>query len=146
VVKFTPRSLYPRGKSPRCVLDRWLGGPHSRSEQHGEVKILDHSVVQAVASRYTDCAVFKGYIAPETTFSICHHHRDSIFSMVISRLWRTLRCLVRLGQWYNDGSNIITTFRVCYEFYQAFIVQPYQTSTELLRTSYRQSLRDPPAK
>jgi hypothetical protein len=42
-----------------------LGGPQSRSERHGEVKILnpqrdsnsDPSVVQPVASRYTDCAI-----------------------------------------------------------------------------------------
>jgi hypothetical protein len=34
VVSFTPRPLYPRGKSPLYPLDRRLGGPH------GEVKIL----------------------------------------------------------------------------------------------------------
>jgi hypothetical protein len=28
---FTPRPLYPRGKSPRYPLDRRLGGPQSRS-------------------------------------------------------------------------------------------------------------------
>jgi hypothetical protein len=31
VVRFTPRPLYPRGKSPRYPLDRGLGGPQSRS-------------------------------------------------------------------------------------------------------------------
>jgi hypothetical protein len=42
VVSFTPRPPYPRGKSHRYPLDRrWLGGPQSRSERHGEEKILD---------------------------------------------------------------------------------------------------------
>jgi hypothetical protein len=33
--------LYPWGKSPRYPLARRLGGPQSRSGQHGEKKILD---------------------------------------------------------------------------------------------------------
>jgi hypothetical protein len=41
VVIFTPRPLYPRGKSPRYPLDRMLGGPQSRSGRLGEKKILD---------------------------------------------------------------------------------------------------------
>jgi hypothetical protein len=34
VVSFTPRPLYPRGKSPRYLFDRRLGGPRSRSQYH----------------------------------------------------------------------------------------------------------------
>jgi hypothetical protein len=41
VVSFTPRLLYPRGKSPRCSLDRKLGGPQSCPRRYGEVKILE---------------------------------------------------------------------------------------------------------
>jgi hypothetical protein len=41
VVKFTPRPLYPRGKSPRYPLDRRLGGLQSRSGRFGEEKIRD---------------------------------------------------------------------------------------------------------
>jgi hypothetical protein len=33
VVSFTPRPLYPRGKSPRYPLDRRLGGPQGRSRR-----------------------------------------------------------------------------------------------------------------
>jgi hypothetical protein len=36
VVSFTPRPLYPRGKSPRNSLDKMLGGLQSRSGSCGE--------------------------------------------------------------------------------------------------------------
>jgi len=36
VVCFTPRWLYPQGKSPCNPLDRRLGGTQSRSERGGE--------------------------------------------------------------------------------------------------------------
>jgi hypothetical protein len=38
VVSFTPRPLYPQGKSPYNLLDRRLGGPLSRSGRDGEEK------------------------------------------------------------------------------------------------------------
>jgi hypothetical protein len=38
VVSFTPRPLYPLGKSPWYPLDRRLGGPQSRSGRGGEEK------------------------------------------------------------------------------------------------------------
>jgi hypothetical protein len=38
VVSFTPRPLYPQGKSPWYPLDRRLGGPQSRSGRDGEEK------------------------------------------------------------------------------------------------------------
>jgi hypothetical protein len=43
VVSFTPRPLYPRGKSPRYPLDRRLGGLQSRSGRLGEETILDRT-------------------------------------------------------------------------------------------------------
>jgi hypothetical protein len=39
VVNFTPRPLYPKGKSPWYPSDRRLGKPHSRSGRGGEEKI-----------------------------------------------------------------------------------------------------------
>jgi hypothetical protein len=63
VVIFTPRPLYPRGKSNRQPLDRTLGGPQSRSGRREANSWLyrdsnsDPSVVQLVASRYTDYAI-----------------------------------------------------------------------------------------
>jgi hypothetical protein len=41
VVSFTPRPLYPRGKSPRYPLDRRLGGSQNQSGRRGEETILD---------------------------------------------------------------------------------------------------------
>jgi hypothetical protein len=41
VVSFTPRPLYPRGKSLLYPLDRRLGGLQGRSGRRGEDKILD---------------------------------------------------------------------------------------------------------
>jgi hypothetical protein len=38
MVSFTPRPLYPQGKSPWYPLDRRLGGPQSRSGRGGEEK------------------------------------------------------------------------------------------------------------
>jgi hypothetical protein len=38
VVRFTPRPLYPQGKSPWYTLDRRLSGPQSRSGRGGEEK------------------------------------------------------------------------------------------------------------
>jgi hypothetical protein len=41
MVSFTPRPLYPRGKSSRYILDRRLGGLQNRSERLGEEEVLD---------------------------------------------------------------------------------------------------------
>jgi hypothetical protein len=51
VVSFTPLPLYPRGKNPRYLLDRRLGGPQSRSGRHGEEKILDRIGTRTPTSR-----------------------------------------------------------------------------------------------
>jgi hypothetical protein len=59
VVSFTPRPLYPQGKSPRYSLDRRLGGPQSRSGRGGEEKNshslpgLEPSIIQPIAQRCT---------------------------------------------------------------------------------------------
>jgi hypothetical protein len=55
--------------APRYPLDRKLGGPQSRSERYGEVKILDPigtrtrtpQSFQLVDSRYTDYTMLKLY-------------------------------------------------------------------------------------
>jgi hypothetical protein len=59
VVRFTPRPLYPQGKSPWYPLHRRLGGKQSRSGRGGEEKNshplprLDPPIIQPVAQRYT---------------------------------------------------------------------------------------------
>jgi len=58
VVSFTPRPLYPRGKSPWYPLDRRICGPQSRSGRDGEEKNsqplpgLKSPIIQPVAQRY----------------------------------------------------------------------------------------------
>jgi hypothetical protein len=55
VVSFTPRLLYPKGKSHWCPFDRRLDGLQSRSGHGGEEKNsrplsgLKHPIVQPVA-------------------------------------------------------------------------------------------------
>jgi hypothetical protein len=59
MVNFTPRPLYPQGKSPWYPLGRRLGGLQSQSERGGERKnsqplpVLEPPIIQTVAQRYT---------------------------------------------------------------------------------------------
>jgi hypothetical protein len=64
VVNFTPQPLYPRGNSLWYPLGRNLGEPQSRSGRCGGENSwpyrdsnFDLSVVQPVASRYTDYTI-----------------------------------------------------------------------------------------
>jgi hypothetical protein len=65
VVSFTPRSLYPQGKSPWYPLDRRLGGPQSRSGDCDEEKIPSSRresnprtpLIQPVVQRNTGWAI-----------------------------------------------------------------------------------------
>jgi hypothetical protein len=41
VVNFMSLPLYPRGRSLQCLLDWRVGGLQSRSQQYGEVKVLN---------------------------------------------------------------------------------------------------------
>jgi hypothetical protein len=59
-----PSRFNPGGKSTQYLLDRRLGGTQSRSGRHGEKPFYStgtgtptHSIVQPVASRYTDYAI-----------------------------------------------------------------------------------------
>jgi hypothetical protein len=59
VVSFTPRPLYPQGRSACYPLDRRLGWPQSRSGRGGEennsqpLPGLEPPIIQSVAQRYT---------------------------------------------------------------------------------------------
>jgi hypothetical protein len=65
VVNFTPRPLYPQGKSPRYPLNRRLGGPQEpvwtiwrrENSWYYRDSNSDPFVVQLVACRYTDYAI-----------------------------------------------------------------------------------------
>jgi hypothetical protein len=65
VVSFTPRPLYPQGKSPWYSLDKMLGGPlkpvwmtwrGEKSCPYRDSK-SDPSAVRPAASHYTDCPI-----------------------------------------------------------------------------------------
>jgi hypothetical protein len=67
VVSFTPRLLYPQGKSPWYPLNRRLDGLQRRSGRGGEEKNsqplpgLEPPIIQPVAQRYTtelSCLLF----------------------------------------------------------------------------------------
>jgi hypothetical protein len=85
VVSFTTRQLYPRGKRSRYPLDRRLGEPQSRSRQHGKEKILDpsgtrtpaSSVVQPVASSYTDYYSLKVLLIRLEIFNVTRHNNNN---------------------------------------------------------------------
>jgi hypothetical protein len=59
MVSFTPRPLYPQGRSPGYPLDRRLGGHQSLSGRGGEEKNsqllpeIEPPIIQPVAQRYT---------------------------------------------------------------------------------------------
>jgi hypothetical protein len=60
VISFTPRSLYPQGKSLWYTLHRRLGGPQSRSRHGGKEKNsqplpgLELPIIQLVACGFSD--------------------------------------------------------------------------------------------
>jgi hypothetical protein len=59
MISFTPRPLYPQGKSSWYALDRRLGWPQSRSGRGGEEKNfqplpgLEPPIIQPIAQSYT---------------------------------------------------------------------------------------------
>jgi hypothetical protein len=64
VARFTPRSLYPRGKSPRYPLDRRPGGLHSRSGRGSEEK----------------------HLCPYRESNLRHHYNDWLTRLIIQNL------------------------------------------------------------
>jgi hypothetical protein len=91
VVRFTPRPLYPRRKSPLYLLDRRLGGPQNRSGRRGEEKILDPTGTRA--STPPPVAI------PTALFRLnsCYYYLISflIFQPLISfKSWGGGRCVV----------------------------------------------------
>jgi hypothetical protein len=63
VVSFTPQPLYPQGKSPRCPLDRRLGGPQSRSRRGDEEKNSQAAPVCNLSTDHMDVPDEAGYLS-----------------------------------------------------------------------------------
>jgi hypothetical protein len=113
VVSFTHRSLYLLRKSSRYPLDGRLGGPQNRSGWHAQNSYhyrdsnSDPSIVQPVASHYTDWAIptltrFFQLYPQALAFWLCtatrtlssglhsnHHMESSFFVYFITRPTRT---------------------------------------------------------
>jgi hypothetical protein len=77
VVSFTPRQLYPQGKSPWCPLDRRLGEPQSRSGRGDEKNSNPRQesnpripTVQPVAQHYTGWAIVVRRISKYSGFDL----------------------------------------------------------------------------
>jgi hypothetical protein len=74
VVSFTPRPLYPYGKSPWYPLIRGLGGPQSRSGKGGEEKNsqplpgLEPPIIQPVAPHRIVTNYLNSYFVKYTTY------------------------------------------------------------------------------
>jgi hypothetical protein len=58
-VSFTPRPLYPGGKSSRYQLDRRLGGSQRRSARYGEVKILDPTGARTLTHPWSSQSLYR---------------------------------------------------------------------------------------
>ena len=61
MINATPLATYLRGQT-RYPLRRRLGGPQGRSGRFRKISLLpgiDHRIVQSVASRYIDCAMWR---------------------------------------------------------------------------------------
>jgi hypothetical protein len=83
-----PCRFTPKERAPQYPLDRSLGEPQSQSGPLGEEKILTPigtrtptpSVVQPVASRYTNCAIPVLKISLVRFWNGSNHSRNLIYS------------------------------------------------------------------
>jgi hypothetical protein len=117
-----PAALPPE-ESPRCPLYMRLGGPQSRSGRRGEEKILepyrdlrsDPSVVQPVASHYTDYAIpAPSYIAYFRELQISP--KENILPQIL------VFCAV--GEYRNFGGTCYVYRRVWGVYVQKVIFEP----------------------
>jgi hypothetical protein len=81
VVSFTPRSLYPRGRTPRYPLDRRLSGPQSRFGRRGEEKILDPTGTRTPT--------------PQSLYRLRWRMVPTFFTVVLVPFCQTTRCQLR---------------------------------------------------
>jgi hypothetical protein len=102
LVTFTPRPLYPRGKSHRYTLDRRLAGLQSQSGRSAEDKILDPTGTRTPNPRSSVASRYFLIIAEVTHFFFCTRNRlYQRFVQPFLALTTTVisldRCNIRLG-------------------------------------------------
>jgi hypothetical protein len=93
VVSFTPRSLYPQGKSPWYPLDRRLSGPQSRSGRGVKRKIPSSRresnprtpIVKSIVQRYTDTVLM--YLRFYEYFLFVELYRPEIYDWILTLLF-----------------------------------------------------------
>jgi hypothetical protein len=96
MVSFTPRSLYPRGKSPWYPLARRLGLPQSRSGRHGEVKILDPIGIRTPTPRSStrSQSLYRLSYPGSCCFFTGLHKSTNIIRLCLSHVFMLVSCLV----------------------------------------------------
>jgi hypothetical protein len=91
VVTFTHRPFYPRGKSPRCPINKRLGGSQSRFGRCGEY-------VHFLRWRESNCDFSDVYLVLLKTSAGCHYLR--------CLFWRP-KTFIILYRWWIHGFRMI---------------------------------------
>jgi hypothetical protein len=89
-VSYTPRLLYPQGKSPWYQFDRRLGGLRSGGEEKNSQPLpgLEYPIIQPVAQCYTSevsrllCMLH----APPLSYSLLDHPNNTWWSVQVMKL------------------------------------------------------------
>jgi hypothetical protein len=131
--------VLPPEKEPRYPLDRRLGGPQSRSGRRGKEKILGStetrnatsSVVQPVASRYTDWAIPAPTPVPiyQTTPRQISEHRICNFT-ILFMIYRVLHDKLIVIQPVKMFNKILRNSNV--QCYDGFAVSFLRLSVDCL--------------
>jgi hypothetical protein len=136
VVSFTPRPLYPQGKSPWYPLDRRLGGPQSLSGRGGEEK--KSSPRRESNSRTPFTAIFRFAVS---FCSIAYGNKSSVLTLTLPHQLpaylslTVVTCFTRVVMETRDKKKHIS---VLYRALSCVTVL-YRNPTTLTRTGVRES-------
>jgi hypothetical protein len=119
VVSFKLQPPYLQGKGPRYLLYRRLGGLQSRSEQHGEVKILP---LRISCSR----VLFEKWGVAQLIKKFPVYYGTRMFTIMPTRAchWSPIISEMSLGPCYRSGTRMIYskwTMQIC--IYEVLISQ-----------------------
>jgi hypothetical protein len=131
VVSFTPRPLYPRGKSSRYPLEWWLGGPQSRPGRRWEEKILDPTGIPT-PTPWSSSPAFN-LISKERKiliFANDFNYRKTNYLMLLSHIKRSLHKLQAwsVGRIGRSSSSQVESPKLLTGFKLYFLLQIYNKS------------------